>query len=102
MWNGRKGSHQNFPSIRIKGRRVEGNHCARARITANDSAGFGVVESEREFRDFLRMSVKIIGEQDFLVGRPNVVDGHVTGRVDFQDLCAPHREARYEGLTGRK
>jgi hypothetical protein len=30
-------------------------------ITAHDGAGFGVVESERELREFLRMPVEIIG-----------------------------------------
>jgi hypothetical protein len=38
------------------------------------------------------MSVKVVGEKNFLVGRPKVVDGHIAGRIDFQDLCAPHRE----------
>jgi hypothetical protein len=69
----------------------------------NDGAGFGVVKSEHELCDFLRISVEIIGEQDFLIGRPNVVDGHGAGRIDFQDLCAPHREGSLlRDVTGRK
>jgi len=85
-----------------QGRRVEGNHRAGTRITSNDGAGFGVVEFEAELCAFLRMPVEIIGEQDFVFGRPDMMDGHVAGRIDFQNLCAPHREAPSKGLAGQK
>jgi hypothetical protein len=48
------------------------------------------------------MPVEIVSEQNFVVGRPSVLDGHVAGRIDFQNLGAPHREAPSKGLTGRK
>lgn len=75
---------------------VEGNHRARAGITSNDGTGLCVIEAEREFGDFLRMSVEIIGEQDFLIGRPKMMDGHVAGRIDFKDFGAPHGEDSLE------
>src|SRR5262245_32849120 len=79
-------------------RGVERNHRARAGITSNDGAGFGVVESEGEFCDFLRMFVKLVGEQDFVVGRPNVMDGYFAGRIDLQNFCAPHMEGPLSGI----